>query len=72
MQAIPQPPEFAAVRAKFENMTRAEYRAAGYTSGGDCEQSFGRLETNFGLFQPQLDGGYIGPPKSTHAPRHRQ
>ena len=40
-QAIPQPPEFAAVRAKFENMTRA-VPAAGYTinlnCNGSCEQ----------------------------------
>jgi len=33
-QAIPQPPEFASVRAKFENMTQEEYRAAGYTLSG--------------------------------------
>ena len=31
VQAIPQTEEYAAVRAKFELMTRAEYRAAGYT-----------------------------------------
>jgi hypothetical protein len=37
VQAIPQTEEFAAVRAKFENMTRAEYRAAGYTlTGAAC------------------------------------
>ena len=30
-QANPQTEEFALVRARFEHMTRAEYRAAGYT-----------------------------------------
>jgi hypothetical protein len=30
-QAIPQTEEFALVRARFENMTREQYRAAGYT-----------------------------------------
>jgi hypothetical protein len=58
VQPVPQPADFAAVRAKFENMTPDEWRAAGYTraSPGFCESGIGFRLMNATLWQESYDG----------------
>jgi hypothetical protein len=64
-QPIPQTPDYAAVRARFENMTTEQWRAAGYTSGSTCEQSVGIRVTNPALWDTQYNSGQMDPEKPT-------
>jgi hypothetical protein len=60
--AIPQPPEYAAVRAKFENLTPEQWKAAGYTTmDADCYPGIGYRVHNGTLFNEQYDSGKPDP-----------
>jgi len=60
---IPQPPEFAAVRARFENMTPEQWKAAGYTVSeeGLCYPTGPVPIVNDPLFKAQFDSGVPDP-----------
>jgi hypothetical protein len=62
---IDQPPELAAVRARFENMTAEAAMAAGYMSTHDCVSSpFGNMGIHFihpQLFDSQIASGVMDP-----------
>ena len=64
-QLVTQSPEFAAVRAKYENMTPAEVEAAGYKADPFCVSSpFGGMgyhAVNFALYGQQFPAGNMDP-----------
>ena len=62
VQPVPQPPEYAAVRARFENMTPEQWRAAGYTAPGSrCEEGIGFRMINPALFEAGYLTGQVDP-----------
>jgi len=72
---IPQPPEYAAVRARFENMTPEQWEAAGYTGlEGFCDPGIGYRIFNQPLWEAQFDSGKPDPqnPPILFADRTRQ
>ena len=65
--AVPQPPEYAAVRARFENMTTAQWRAAGYIfTRGLCRSGVGVVVTNNTLWEAAYHSGVVDPQNPPH------
>jgi hypothetical protein len=60
-RAIPQPPEYATVRAKFENMTPGQWKAAGYTDADPCDPGIGVRIFNPTLWDAQFYSGVPDP-----------
>lgn len=58
---VPQPAEYAAVRAKFENMTPDQWKAAGYTSANPCDPGIGVRIFNQALFEAQFNSRIADP-----------
>jgi hypothetical protein len=59
--AIPQPPEYAAVRARFENMTPEQWKAAGYAISDPCDPGIGIRVWNTALWEAQYNSGKPDP-----------
>ena len=62
---IPQPPEYAAVRARFENMTPEQWKAGGYTLADACDPGIGVRVWNMPLWEAQY---YSGKPDPQNPP----
>jgi hypothetical protein len=58
---VPQPPEYAAVRARFENMVPEQWKAAGYTENDACDPGIGVRVWNMALWEAQFYSGQPDP-----------
>jgi hypothetical protein len=58
---VPQLPEYAAVRARFENMAPEEWKAAGYAFSDPCDRGIGVRVWNTALWEAQYSSGKPDP-----------